>query len=324
MINIRKVSVEMERDNAVILFIYNRPEHTAKVLEGLQKNRVERLYVFADGPRAEKDRELVMHTRKLIDGITWCEVEKHYSEVNKGLAASVIAGVSKVFDLGYKTVTVLEDDCVPNEGYIGFMREAFRFYESHEDVMHVSGFGLPIKKYTQADVYLTPYPCSWGWGTWAKYWRSCDFNKTTEYERLLSNEEEIRKFNYAGEAFSAFLRMQLDRKVNSWLIRWYYHIYSNNGKCVWCYDSMIENKGFDGTGVHKVSFDRFNQKKTGIPETSKTSGFIFEYQRVYNPPLIREFRRYFIDKSVKERLKTVIYLSTGLILEPVRNSRVGL
>ncbi|GGG21680.1 sugar transferase [Paenibacillus abyssi] len=311
----------MVTNNAVILFIYNRPDHTEKVIEGLRKNKIQKLYVFSDGPKTDSDRKLVEETREIIESITWCQVESEYSVTNKGLADSVIYGVSKIFSKGYKSVIVLEDDCVPNENYIRFMRESLNYYGSNKEVMHVSGFGLPIKKYTNADVYITPYPCSWGWGTWAEYWNNCNFNGINEYRELLNNKQEIKRFNYPGEAFSSFLQLQLDRKVNSWLIRWYFHIYSNHGKCVWSYDSLIENKGFDGTGVHKVRYDRFNQKKSVAGNNVKKK-YILEDNMNYHTKLIKEFRRYFINKSIKERLKTILYMSTGIILESRRNYKV--
>ncbi|WP_223813585.1 hypothetical protein [Geobacillus zalihae] len=100
--------------------------------------------------------------------------------------------------------------------------------------------------------------------------------------------------------------------MNSWLIRWYYYIFMENGRCVWSYESLIDNKGFDGSGVHKVKFDRFNQKNIG---NLQKDNFKFENNLAYNEKLIREFRRYFNGKGVWEKIKTIIYLSTGLILE---------
>ena len=37
----------------IALFVYNRPEHTKRVLEGLKKNNINKFYIFADGPKTE-------------------------------------------------------------------------------------------------------------------------------------------------------------------------------------------------------------------------------------------------------------------------------
>ena len=296
-------------DTAIILFVYNRPEHTRKVLDGLKNNNIKELYVFGDGIKEAKHKENVELTRRLINDINWCKVRVEYSNKNRGLANSVIYGISKVFKMGYKKVIVIEDDCIPKSDFIEYMEKAFDFYEKDERIMHISGFGLPLKQEIKKSTYITPYPCSWGWGTWKKYWEKCDFYRDNEYKSLLNDPKQIEKFNSSGSAFSEFLRMQLEGKVNSWLIRWYYHIFRNNGMCVWKTESSIVNDGFDGTGVHKVKFDRFNQRFSDYRKS-----LVFEEDNTPNKQIIKEFKRYFIDKSFKERFKTLVYMYTGVIL----------
>lgn len=296
-------------DTAIILFVYNRPNHTENVLNGLERNNIKELFVFGDGIKEEKDKMNVELTRELINKINWCKVNVEYSNENRGLANSVIYGITKVFNMGYKKVIVLEDDCVPKDDFIDYMKSAFEFYENDEKIMHISGFGLPLKQKIEKSTYITPYPCSWGWGTWKKYWEKCNFYLDDEYKDLLNDTKEIEKFNSSGSAFSEFLHMQLDGKVNSWLIRWYYYIFKNNGLCVWKTKSSISNNGFDGTGVHKVKFDRFNQKNIYDEKELR-----FESNKNLNKKLIKEFKRYFINKSFKERFKTVVYMYTGFVL----------
>ncbi|WP_353626124.1 sugar transferase [Bacillus sp. JCM 19041] len=238
----------MDMDIAVALFVYNRPKHTEVVLKGLKENGVSELYVFIDGLKDKQHEKDHQQVNALIKEINWCTTYVVRQPQNIGLAISIITGVTRLTET-HEAVIVLEDDCVPKEGFVSFMKKALHYYEDVPEVMHVSGFGLPLKKkYTNADVYFSPYPCSWGWGTWSKTWRSCDFNNEEAYRHLLNNEIEIYKFTAPGEAFKDFLQFQLDGKINSWLIRWYHHIFSQNGRCVWLYDSLIENQGFDGTG----------------------------------------------------------------------------
>lgn len=307
--NVQGLKEEIILKTAIILFVYNRPNHTRKVIEGLKKNSVEEVFVFCDGIKNEDHKKDVLETRKIIDSIDWCLVNKEYSEKNKGLATSVIYGVTKAFNMGFERVIVLEDDCIPNDCFIDYMNKALDFYEKDGKVMHVSGFGLPMRQKIKKSTYLTPYPCSWGWGTWKKYWMKCDFEDIEEYKKLLNNKNEIKNFNLAGSAFSDFLYRQLNGKVNSWLVRWYFHIYKNNGVCVWKTNSIITNDGFDGTGVHKVKFDRFNQK-----EIRKEFNYEFEDSNILDSNIIKEFKRYFINKSFFERAKTVIYMYTGIVL----------
>lgn len=296
---------------AILLFVYNRPKHTRKVLEGLQESNINKLIVFSDGARSNNDQAEVNEVRELFKNIAWCDIDLRSSESNKGLARSIIEGVTEIFDNGYERVIVLEDDCVPKPDFFEYMHKSLDFYEANEKVMHISGFGLPLKKHTNPDNYFTPYPCSWGWGTWKKYWLDCNFDQNEAYKKLLQNNDEVKRFNTAGEAFSEFLTMQMQGKVNSWLIRWYFYIYQNDGRCAWAYDSFINNKGFDGTGEHSNTIDRFNQKNK---LKKNINNFKFENNLIFNKNLIREFRRHFMGKRKIEKIKTTIYLTTGLIL----------
>ncbi|EJS74037.1 MULTISPECIES: glycosyltransferase [Bacillus cereus group] len=302
-------------ESAIVLFVFNRPEHTREVLEGLKRNNIKKLYVFCDGARNREEFQYVEQVQNLINDIDWCETEVDFNDENTGLARSVIKGVSRVFSKGYDSVIVLEDDCVPKENFVEFMEYTLKAYKDNEKVMHVSGFGLPIKQYTEPDVFLTPYPCSWGWGTWKTVWEECDFELYEEYENLLNDKELKKKFNYAGEGFSKFLSYHMQGKVNSWLIRWYYHIFSRDGLCVWNYKSLIENNGFDGSGEHQVKRDRFNQKNN---DKGDQKTFKLEDELVVNQDLIREFRRFFIGSSLLEKIKTLVYMKTGLLIERKR------
>ena len=46
----------------IALFVYNRPEHTKKTLEALQKNTLAQnseLFIFSDGPKNNQDKKAV-------------------------------------------------------------------------------------------------------------------------------------------------------------------------------------------------------------------------------------------------------------------------
>jgi hypothetical protein len=296
---------------AIVLFTYNRPKHTKLVLDGLKKNNIRQLYVFSDGPRHEIDKEKVFETRKIIDNIDWCEVIKEYRGSNIGLANSIITGITNIFNQNNDAVIVIEDDCIPGPNFVKFMEKNLEYYYGDKEIMHICGFGLKVKNRTGAYLYVTPYPGSWGWGTWKKYWLECNFNNYSEYRRLLSNSEKVKKFNYAGEAFSEFLKMQINGTIDSWLIRWYFHIFNKSGKCIWPYKSHIYNIGFDGTGVHKVRFDRFNSP---LEDDFSIENCTLLGSRNYDDELIREFRRYFMGKRPLERIKSLLYHLTGIVI----------
>ncbi len=84
----------------ILFIIFNRPDVTAKVFNEIRKIRPSKLYVVADGPRANKDLEDLKceETRKIIDLVDWdCEVFKNYSDINLGCKKKSIVWNRLVF-----------------------------------------------------------------------------------------------------------------------------------------------------------------------------------------------------------------------------------
>ncbi|RZK66260.1 MAG: sugar transferase, partial [Pedobacter sp.] len=55
----------------IALFVYNRPQHTARTLKFLQQNELaaeSRLFIFSDGAKSDEDHKLIEEVRDLIQG----------------------------------------------------------------------------------------------------------------------------------------------------------------------------------------------------------------------------------------------------------------
>lgn len=97
----------------IVLFVYNRPELTLQTIKSLQKNILSEqsdLFVFSDGWKNKDSKVKVEQVREIIKDIKgFNTVTIHESEQNKGLAQSIIEGVSTLIKK-YGSVIVLEDD----------------------------------------------------------------------------------------------------------------------------------------------------------------------------------------------------------------------
>ena len=89
----------------VVLFVYNRLDHTMNVIESLSKNvgaKDTDLYVFSDAAKTENGQEKVNAVREYIRKKDWREsfqkVTVVEAEQNKGLAKSIIGGVSSILE----------------------------------------------------------------------------------------------------------------------------------------------------------------------------------------------------------------------------------
>ncbi|WP_141089548.1 glycosyltransferase, partial [Campylobacter concisus] len=97
----------------IVLFVYNRLDHTKQTIEALQKNEISNksdLFIYSDAAKNEESKQKVADVREYIKSIngfkniTIIEREKNY-----GLANSIIDGVTKIVN-EYGKVIVLEDD----------------------------------------------------------------------------------------------------------------------------------------------------------------------------------------------------------------------
>ena len=132
----------------IVLFVYNRIEHTKITIEALKNNIYadeSDLYIFSDGPKNEGAFEKVNEIRKILRNISgFRNVYIIEREKNYGLADNIISGVTEIVNK-YKKVIVLEDDIVTSKYFLKFMNDSLDRYENNNEVMSVSGYISPIK-----------------------------------------------------------------------------------------------------------------------------------------------------------------------------------
>lgn len=235
----------------ILLFVYNRPEHTRLTLEALRKNHLSdssSLYIFSDGYRNETDREEVIKVRELIrsvEGFAAIHIEE--KSENVGLARNIIEGVTGVVNEHGKVI-VLEDDLITSPYFLTFMNNVLDRYEQEEKIAHVQGFCFPLQGLP--DAFLIKWTGSWGWATWKRAWDL--FNP--DGEALLTEimkKKLNREFDFNGNyPFTRMLRRQVNGENDSWAIRWNASLFLNNRLSVNAGKSLVQNIGFDGSGRH--------------------------------------------------------------------------
>ena len=239
----------------IVLFVYNRPLHTRKVLEALSKNVYadkSKLFIYADGPKPKATEEQLLNMQKvraLIREKKWCsEVFIIERDKNMGLSGSIVAGVTDIVN-EFGKIIVIEDDVITSTGFLKFMNEALTLYENEEQVMHISGYMLPVKAKLQ-ELFFVTLASSWGWGTWSRAWKY--FND--DAKKLLddiSASHRIDEFTFNNSIpFDGMLHQKASGMNESWNTCWHTSIFLRNGFCLHPGNSMVRNIGHDGTGVH--------------------------------------------------------------------------
>ncbi len=292
----------------IVLFVYNRPKHTRKVLMALEKNLLASqslLYVISDGPKNADAVEPVNAVRSIIRE-PWAF--KHITIIerknNLGLAENVIDGVTKVIQK-HGRVIVLEDDLETSPWALTYFNDALERYEHNDRVMEISGYMYPLQHPKRLPKsFFFRVANSWGWATWGSAWEK--FNPDIEELTKDFKRKDRKRFSIDGkENFWKQVKEYKAGKINSWAIRWYLSVFKNNGLVLYPRYSMVQNLGTDGSGTHsdiddtyrvELAQSRVKYFPEEIEENQKAYNAIKHFYATRKGPFIERLIRYAIKK----------------------------
>jgi len=248
-VHVKKV---VEMSAPVVLFVYNRLEHTAKTIDALRNNYLADqtdLFIYSDAAKVEYIESSVLSVRqyfKTIHGFKTVTVFEH-SE-NHGLAKSIIGGVTDICEK-FGRVIVLEDDIVTSPHFLTYMNDALNTYESNDLVMSVSGCNYPVDlSGLPEESYFLRIPLCWGWATWQSRW--IKYSKDAEVG-IKQSKKITHYMDFDGtHHFSNQLTLNRIGKINTWFIYWYLLAAKNKKLTLFPKFSLVNNIGHDGSGVH--------------------------------------------------------------------------
>ena len=241
----------------IVLFTYSRPIHTQKVLDALSENeeaKESQLYIYCDGAKENASSESltkIEQTRSIVKKETrFKEVIVIEQPKNKGLANSIIDGVTEIINKHGKII-VLEDDLVPSIGFLNYMNTALLLYENENKVSAIHAWcGKINMKITQEQTFFLKGADCWGWATWRRNWNLFNYDARDLYNEI--NTKGLSDyFNLFGSInYMGMLQEQIDGKIDSWAIRWQASMFLENKLCLHPVNSLIKNIGIDGSGTH--------------------------------------------------------------------------
>ena len=246
----------------IIIFVYNRADHfvqTYNALAACKEAKESELYIFSDGAKNEAGKEKVMQVRAAVAAIKdagdFKAVTVTESPVNRGLAASVIAGVTEVMGKHGKAI-IVEDDCKVSPHFLSYINGALDYYESNKKIGSIAGYTpmIDLPDYYKSDVFAAYRSCSCTWATWADRWQNIDW-ELKNMSDFYRSPKLIRKLNSNGS--DRFIRLYRQTKGNgsSWSVRFGAHLVKNDLLTVYPRYSYITNIGCDESGVHSKADD---------------------------------------------------------------------
>ncbi|MGQ1785513.1 sugar transferase [Saccharicrinis sp. GN24d3] len=299
----------------IVLFTYNRLHHTQKTVEALQNNKLanqSRLFIYSDQAQYDQDVVEVNKVRAYLNQISgFKKITKVFHDENKGLAASIMDGVSDVLK-EYESVIVLEDDLETSPYFLTFMNKALDNY-SHEEVWSVAGYTpkISIPKDYCYDTYLAHRNCSWGWATWKQNWEKTDW-EVNDFDDFFVDKNKRSDFERGGNDLSIMLLKQQKKIIHSWSIRFNYAAFNNNLPSVYPTQSYVKNMGVDGSGTHMKKSGKYdselnfsdNSNMLFAPSNIIDSRISVRFKKFYNTSLYRKAINWYYSRREVRSIKT--------------------
>lgn len=302
--------IKMQNLAPIALFVYNRPQHTERTIRFLQQNNLaneSRLFIFSDGAKSSNDEEKVAEVRAIINKIDGFKSIKVFErKENAGLANAVIEGVTKLIN-DYGQVIVFEDDLISSPHTLTYFNDALNHFRDEEKVMHIGAYMYPLKADDLPQSFFYRAATSWGWATWERAWQNFEPN----IDVLLKQFDKKKRLAFSIENKMNFWKQMQEFKKgknNSWAIRWYASIFLKGGLTLNPSQSLVNNIGHDGTGVHSGINDIYNviinpkpitQFPNIIEEDKKAYQTIKNFLANRKGNLWKRFKRFFNEKLNK-------------------------
>lgn len=236
----------------ILLFVYNRLEHTKQCLFSLQQNvlaKESELFIYSDAAKHPEEENKVEEVRKFIHSIEgFKSITIIERDTNWGLAKSIITRVTDMVNK-FGKVIVIEDDLILSPYFLLFMNDALEIYKDEPKVGHIQACDY-IQDNRLPYTFLIKWTGSWGWATWARAWKYFNPDGKALLQQL-EKQRQTKIFDFNGRyGYTRMLRRQIKGKNNSWAIRWNASLFLKDILSLNVGRSLVKNIGFDGSGTN--------------------------------------------------------------------------
>ena len=248
------------KETPVLLVVFNRPDKTRRVMDALREVKPVRLYVAADGPRPDRqrDRELCLQTRSISQEVDWpCAVQTRFLENNLGCGRAVSSAISWFLDQEERGV-ILEDDCLPHPHFFPFCRDLLERYADDERIMRISGLSPYPQRESPYDYHFSRRFYCWGWATWRRAWRHFVYDLDVFPEKeLVEMVRAYFPFHYQRRPCMDTLQKIKSGQLKTWAIRWDVACFAQNGLSIVPERNLVTNTGVgDEEATHTTRKNR--------------------------------------------------------------------
>lgn len=240
----------------VLLIIFNRTKTLMKVFDAIRAVKPSRLYIAADGPRADRPDDVIKcaEARRVATAVDWeCEVKMLFRDTNRGCGRSIADAITWMFETETEGI-ILEDDCVPTSDFFSFCTELLERYRHDKRIMGIGGNNF-IEPHLRDDDYSYYFSCHnyiWGWATWKRAWKLFDYD-TSLYREICEKRYIEDCFNsiYEKEYYNwVFNRTFGSGQTGIWDYQWELALIIHSGLTIVPNRNLVVNMGFDDEATH--------------------------------------------------------------------------
>jgi len=249
-----KLKYPYQTQSAVLFIIFNRPAETAAVFEKIREARPPRLYIGADGPRANRpgEDEICRQAREITSNIDWdCEVKTLFKDANVGCKLGEATAMQWFFDNEEEGI-ILEDDTLPSNSFFRFCDEMLDRYRHDTRIRIITGSNFQQgKKWGDASYYFSNLIHSWGWAGWRRVWKEYDMD-LKQYDEKDVKQKLANIFNdqlIIDTWYDLFVRTK-SGQIDTWDYQFGFSNFFNNGLCIIPNYNLITNIGFGANATN--------------------------------------------------------------------------
>lgn len=254
-------------DVPVTTNIWIRPDCQKAQLEVLQKAKPSILFIQSDGGRNEKEWELILQNRRLVEeGIDWeCTVHLIYADENNGLYGMGRITSEYIWQHVDRCV-FLEDDHIPSVSFFRFCAEMLEKYKDDLRINAICGMNhLGIYDSPTKDYFFSHAGSIWGIAMWKRTYES--FNLNYQNDSYVINE--VCKIARKNTGFCKSMRGYADNKLIGGHVpgtEFYLglNMYAQNQLLIVPKKNMISCYGATSGSTHAV--DSINKMPKGIAQ----------------------------------------------------------
>jgi hypothetical protein len=269
---------------------YVRIDHFKKTIKALQKNNLakeSKLFIFSDAPK-KGDEDKVKEVRRYIRKINgFKKVYITERKENNGVFNNR-DGMRKLLKK-YGKIIFMEEDNVSHPNFLEYMNKALDFFKNDKNIFAICGYQLPINFKTQHtnNFFLSVY-----FGVPFATWSDRNFidvvqtSNSSNYNEVNNDKNLRRKIKKTHPHLINALKLMKEGLLEAGDYKVNFYMRKKDLYCVTPIRSMINNIGYDGSGEHCGSTNRFDVDLNFVGGVNFTKGY------KYDQKMDREFYNY--------------------------------